>query len=261
MDIIKRKISLEDLTSREQGLTYGTITASTIYLKVYLSQNIDDMGIFTDVNYIPHSSLTPTEMVVEEPIIEEPVEVIVENVVEEVIPMVVTPPVVTTPVVLDTTLDFTVSPISEVCFGGTDTITVTRHSGNPYEYKLNNGSWETENGNSEHTFNNVGGGEYIISVRNESGMEAQGSSYIIEVPEMFNTSYQEYSGTEDYIYFDGSGGYDIYFKIAGPNVTGDIQGSTFISGSRVNVDAGTYTITMFDSFSNCQGPTVTITVT
>lgn len=49
MQVIKRKIFLEDSIDRSSGTTYGTITASTFYLNVMLTQNIDNMGMFTDI--------------------------------------------------------------------------------------------------------------------------------------------------------------------------------------------------------------------
>jgi hypothetical protein len=53
MDIIRRKILLEDLISRNADETYGLITATTIEMKIMLSQTIDNMGIYTDYPYIP----------------------------------------------------------------------------------------------------------------------------------------------------------------------------------------------------------------
>lgn len=50
--IIKRKILIESLRSRKDDYTYGTITADTIYLTVFFTQNIYDLGIFTDVMYL-----------------------------------------------------------------------------------------------------------------------------------------------------------------------------------------------------------------
>lgn len=46
MEIIKRKINLEDGFSRKKGPLYGTLTADTFYVKISLTQNIDDMGIY-----------------------------------------------------------------------------------------------------------------------------------------------------------------------------------------------------------------------
>jgi hypothetical protein len=53
MEVIKRKISLEDSTDRSNGLNWGTLTATTFYINVFLTQNIDDMGLFTDLDYTP----------------------------------------------------------------------------------------------------------------------------------------------------------------------------------------------------------------
>lgn len=51
MEIIKRKILLENYTDRDENSnTYGLVTASTFYVNFLLNQKIDDMGIFTDVD-------------------------------------------------------------------------------------------------------------------------------------------------------------------------------------------------------------------
>jgi hypothetical protein len=53
MDVIKRKILLENSIDRgNDSKTWGTITASTFYLNVLLTQNIDDMGLFIDSEFI-----------------------------------------------------------------------------------------------------------------------------------------------------------------------------------------------------------------
>ena len=51
MEVIKRKISFEPATVRYTGGTapYGTMTADTFYIKIMLTQNADDMGLFTDI--------------------------------------------------------------------------------------------------------------------------------------------------------------------------------------------------------------------
>lgn len=52
MEIIKRKILLENYIDRkDESQTYGEITASTFYVNIMITQNIDDMGMFTDVPY------------------------------------------------------------------------------------------------------------------------------------------------------------------------------------------------------------------
>lgn len=54
MEVIKRKIFLEDSIDRTYGsATWGSVTASTFYLKVLLTQNMDDMGLFIDEHFIP----------------------------------------------------------------------------------------------------------------------------------------------------------------------------------------------------------------
>jgi hypothetical protein len=52
MEIIKRKILLEDSMDRSNGSAkWGTITASTFYLNILLTQNVDDMGLFIDSEF------------------------------------------------------------------------------------------------------------------------------------------------------------------------------------------------------------------
>lgn len=59
MEIIKRIISLEPATVRYSGGTYpyGTVTADTFYINIMLTQNIDDMGLYTDIPFIPKSTV------------------------------------------------------------------------------------------------------------------------------------------------------------------------------------------------------------
>lgn len=56
MKVIKRKICLEKSTDRASKnlLKWGTLTASTFYINVLLTQNIDDMGLFNDIERIPY---------------------------------------------------------------------------------------------------------------------------------------------------------------------------------------------------------------
>jgi hypothetical protein len=62
MEVIKRTISFEPATVRYTGGTspYGTMTADTFYINVMLTQNIDDMGMYTDMSFISGSTL-PSE--------------------------------------------------------------------------------------------------------------------------------------------------------------------------------------------------------
>lgn len=59
MRVIKRKILIEDLISRVDDVTYGTVTASTIYLPIFITHTIDDMGIFTDMEFSGSSATPP----------------------------------------------------------------------------------------------------------------------------------------------------------------------------------------------------------
>jgi len=55
MELIQRKILLEDCIDRNYNSpTYGTLTATSFYINVSLMQNIDDMGMFTDIIYTPN---------------------------------------------------------------------------------------------------------------------------------------------------------------------------------------------------------------
>lgn len=55
MELIKTKISLEQNTDRNYNSpTYGQVTASTYYVNIMLTQNVDDMGMFTDIIYLPN---------------------------------------------------------------------------------------------------------------------------------------------------------------------------------------------------------------
>jgi len=54
MEVLKRKILIEDSVDRSYNSpTWGELTATTFYLKINLTQNMDDMGLFTDIEYIP----------------------------------------------------------------------------------------------------------------------------------------------------------------------------------------------------------------
>jgi hypothetical protein len=57
MEVIKHKISLENSTDRTNNSSnWGNITATTFYINVLLTQNIYNMGIFTDISYIAKDS-------------------------------------------------------------------------------------------------------------------------------------------------------------------------------------------------------------
>lgn len=51
MELYKRTICTEDLISRAPDITYGTVTAHTISFNIFLTQDIENMGLFTDVPY------------------------------------------------------------------------------------------------------------------------------------------------------------------------------------------------------------------
>jgi hypothetical protein len=61
MEVVKRKILLENGIDRTfNSPTWGTITADTFYVNVFLTQNIDDMGLFTDIEYFSADTANPT---------------------------------------------------------------------------------------------------------------------------------------------------------------------------------------------------------
>ena len=60
MEVIKRKILLEESIDRGYNSpTYGVLTATSFYINILLTQNIDDMGMFTDTEYIPNPKINP----------------------------------------------------------------------------------------------------------------------------------------------------------------------------------------------------------
>jgi hypothetical protein len=68
MELIKRKILLEDSIDRNyDSLTWGQVTATTFYINVMVTQNIDNMGMFKDITFIENitgqtiTNLTETE--------------------------------------------------------------------------------------------------------------------------------------------------------------------------------------------------------
>lgn len=56
MEVIKRTILLENGISRNSDTTYGLMTASTFYVNIMLTQTIDNMGVFTDIDF---NNITP----------------------------------------------------------------------------------------------------------------------------------------------------------------------------------------------------------
>ena len=48
---IKRKISLRDFKSFEEGIDYGEFVESDMFIKIDLNQSADDMGMFTSLPY------------------------------------------------------------------------------------------------------------------------------------------------------------------------------------------------------------------
>ena len=61
MEVIKRKILLENSIDRTfNSPNWGVMTADTFYINVMITQNIDDMGLFTDMSYLTVDNTNPT---------------------------------------------------------------------------------------------------------------------------------------------------------------------------------------------------------
>jgi hypothetical protein len=61
MELIKKRILLEDSIDRNYNSdTYGTLTATSFYINIFLTQNIDDMGMFTNTEFIATNN-TPVD--------------------------------------------------------------------------------------------------------------------------------------------------------------------------------------------------------
>lgn len=52
MKVLRRKILLDDLKRFDDGVSYDTITATSIYMKVEMTQTIDDLGMVTNLPHI-----------------------------------------------------------------------------------------------------------------------------------------------------------------------------------------------------------------
>lgn len=61
MEVIKRKIILERSTDRSTKKNWGSLTATTFYINILLTQTIDDIGLMTDFenDLIPYGSGVP----------------------------------------------------------------------------------------------------------------------------------------------------------------------------------------------------------
>jgi hypothetical protein len=59
MEIISKKILLEESIDRNfNSSTWGTLTATTFYLNIMLTQSMDNMGIFTDIEFFPKTDIS-----------------------------------------------------------------------------------------------------------------------------------------------------------------------------------------------------------
>lgn len=61
MEVVKRKILLENSVDRTNySKTWGTLTADTFYVNVFLTQSVDDMGLFTEIEYFSADTTNPS---------------------------------------------------------------------------------------------------------------------------------------------------------------------------------------------------------
>tara|TARA_R110002050_G_scaffold79261_1_gene169303 strand:- start:19403 stop:20257 length:855 start_codon:yes stop_codon:yes gene_type:complete len=58
MEVIKRKISLDDYTSRVQE-NWGELTVDNFHINLFITQDSDDMGIMTDLPFIERNNTQP----------------------------------------------------------------------------------------------------------------------------------------------------------------------------------------------------------
>ncbi len=58
MEIIKIKISLDDYISKEVN-NWGELEVKSFKLNIFMKQKYDDMGVFSDLNFIPKSKSVP----------------------------------------------------------------------------------------------------------------------------------------------------------------------------------------------------------
>ena len=57
--LFKRKILLENSVDRTfNSPTWGEITATTFYINIVLTQSMDNMGVFTDIEYFPKTEIS-----------------------------------------------------------------------------------------------------------------------------------------------------------------------------------------------------------
>jgi hypothetical protein len=52
MEYIRRNILLENSTSRDGDVNYGELTATTFNIPLFLTQQFDDIGLYTDMEYL-----------------------------------------------------------------------------------------------------------------------------------------------------------------------------------------------------------------
>lgn len=57
MEVIKKVISLEQGRSRASDASFGTLTATSFFFKIQFTQDVDDMGMFTDYAFQPAMTL------------------------------------------------------------------------------------------------------------------------------------------------------------------------------------------------------------
>lgn len=59
MEIIKRKISLDDYISKKPD-TWGNLMVDSFKINLFITQDSDDMGVSTDLDFVPKNNSTPS---------------------------------------------------------------------------------------------------------------------------------------------------------------------------------------------------------
>ena len=129
---------------------------------------------------------------------------------------------------------------------GNGTLTVSASGGTPsYQYSINGGvSWV-----NNPTFTNLSGGTYFVDVRDMNGCVTQTSTSITEPADSLNIGVSSNIGVEC---FGNATGILTVIAIGGrPPYLFSIGGAFQSSNTFPNLTAGSYTVTVIDSNSNC----------
>lgn len=63
MELVRKQILLEPFIDRnDNSPNYGKLTATTFYVNIFLTNTIEDMGMFTNVEYIKNNNTNPNQV-------------------------------------------------------------------------------------------------------------------------------------------------------------------------------------------------------